>query len=184
MVTRALCKTLSAAERQREQAVTNNNKTAELLLCFTEPTDILLAKQKLLSWSRDEQEDEYIRYKRCMDNFQSPSGTASHEGNRKKESTNTRSTKTNKTEVKIERGKQTSLPISTIKTWNEKYGVKMVNGSKIKLCWYHCNRQGGCRQLATCSNDHNTFPDKYNGKHYTDLTEAQRSDVVKTCQRL
>ena len=60
----------------------------------------------------------------------------------------------------------------------------LVNGSKIKLCWYHCNRQGGCRQLATCSNDHNTFPDKYNGKHYTDLTEAQRSDVAKTCQRL
>jgi len=183
MVTRALCKTLIAAERQREQALTSKHNTTELLLSYSEPPEIMALKQKLLSWSRDEQEDEYIRFKRCMDTHQSPNTTVTRETGKKKESNNSRPTRNSRTEVKSEREKPPTLPNFTRKTWSEKYGPKTVRGNKVKLCFYHCNRQGGCAQMATCPNDHTTFPDKYNGKHFADLTEGQRSEVLAACQK-
>ena len=183
MVTRALCKTLTTAERQREQSLTNANNATELLLCYYETPELLNVKQRLLSWSRDEQEDEFIRFKRCMDTFQSPNGGTMADTAKKKENTNTRSAKTPKTETKTEHTKTQLLPMNTIATWNTKYGKKMVNGSKVDLCWYHCNRNGGCKQESTCPNNHTAYPDKYNGKRFTDLSEGQRGDVIRSCNK-
>jgi len=105
-----------------------------------------------------------------MDTHLSPSGTVTREVGKKRESDSTRSTKNSKTEIKIERGKLIPIPVTTQKSWNEKYGTKVIKGNKVTLCWYHCNRHGGCKQRSTCPNDHTTLPDKYNGKHYTELT--------------
>ena len=183
MVTRALCKTLTSAMRQRDQALINTNNDTEQPLCYIEPLDVNQIKQKLISWSRDDQEDEYIKYKRFLDTYQSPNGTQHTESVKKRESTtNSRTLRSDKQEAKSER-KTVSMPSIPIATWTEKYGTKIVNGSKVKLCWYHCNRQGGCGRQDTCPNDHSHYPDKYNGKCYKDLTDGQRNDIQKACKR-
>jgi len=182
MVTRALCKTLTSAMRQRDQALIMTTDDSELLLCYREPLEVNRLKQKLIGWSRDDQEDEFIRFKRCMDTYQSPNNTRLTDTGKKRDAPKTRQPRSDKTEVKTERKMVALLMQSTMPVWSEKYGTKLVNGKKIKLCWYHCNRRQGCEREATCPNDHAHYPDKYNGKKFADLSEVQRNEIARICK--
>ena len=182
MVTRALCKTLTSAMRQRDQDLIMTTDDTELLLCYKETLEVNRIKQKLLGWSRDDQEDEFIRFKRCMDTYQSPSSTKPTDTGKRRETPNARQPRYEKTEAKSENKMVALLHTSTVPTWTEKFGTKMVNGSKVKLCWFHCNRKQGCAKEATCPNDHTHYPDKYRGKKFAELSEALRNDIARICK--
>ena len=154
----------------------------ELLLCYKETLEVNRIKQKLLGWSRDDQEDEFIRFKRCMDTYQSPSSTKPTDTGKRRETPNARQPRYDKTEAKSENKMVALLHTSTVPTWTEKFGTKMVNGSKVKLCWFHCNRKQGCAKEATCPNDHTHYPDKYRGKKFAELSEALRNDIARICK--
>ena len=64
--------------------------------------------------------------------------------------------------------------------WRELYGSKTVNGQMINLCWFFCNRPGGCNNAA-CPSDHTEFPLAYKEKPLMQSSKDFQEEVVRKC---
>ena len=66
--------------------------------------------------------------------------------------------------------------------WRNAYGETRVNGKVVILCWFHCNRPGGCIKKDGCQHDHHTFPQAYKGKALEKCTTAFQKEVLDKCK--
>ena len=64
--------------------------------------------------------------------------------------------------------------------WRELYGTKTENGKTTNLCWYSCNRPGGCNNAA-CPSDHREFPIAYKGKPLMQSPKDFQEEVLRKC---
>jgi len=69
------------------------------------------------------------------------------------------------------------------KKWEHEYGEIRVNGKVVILCWYHCNRPGGCVRESECLNDHKQFPAAYKAKPLGKCTATLQKEVLAKCKR-
>ena len=67
------------------------------------------------------------------------------------------------------------------KKWMNMYGETRVNGKVVVMCWYHCNRPGGCVRKTECTHDHTMFPSAYKGKHLEKCTPSFQKEVLQKC---
>jgi len=195
LVTRAPCKTLLSAQRQREQALMHPGFGEELLLTYVEPDDVTRAKTKLLEWSRETQADDMVRFRRCME--AAGVETAMESGTTKQVRFGTTATAPRDTSGTYDRKlpmtpttapsvkrepKSPSIYLIDKKMWDTSYGAIGVSGNKNTLCWYHSNRPGGCRN-SNCINDHTSYPTFYGGLPFASLSADKQRSVLNECKR-
>jgi hypothetical protein len=65
--------------------------------------------------------------------------------------------------------------------WSHHYGETRVNGKVVIMCWYHCNRPGGCVKKDDCSHDHGRYPEAYKGKPLDKCSGAFQKEVLQKC---
>jgi len=193
LVTRALCNTMMAAQRQREQVLMHPTHPDELLLSYKEPADIATAKQRLMEWSRDGQADEIIRFQRCIasrgepDNLHQPPRTQRSGAGSSWEPPNQHE-KTKSVQFAQVVDKTKRSPISGINPnsmdkamWKKLYGDKKVNGKTVSLCWFNCNRINGCVLGNKCQQSHDSLPAPYMGKKFPQMSEDKQQEVLTQC---
>ena len=199
LVTRAICKVMISAQRQREQAL-NYDKSDDLVLTYVEPDWVTDAKSKLLQWSRESQADEMVKFRRYMEaaGFSPSAGSNSQRmGERNKGPTQQTSSVTFAS-VEKSRPKKLSLtsenktgsgPMSQLNDmdkdkWVKDYGNVTVNGRKVKICWWHANRKGGCAKESSCPNNHSHYPTQYGGLPFARLKIDEQKSIMSACKRL
>ena len=64
--------------------------------------------------------------------------------------------------------------------WRELYGSKTVNGQMVNLCWFFCNRPGGCNNSA-CPSNHTEYPLAYKEKPLMQSPKDFQEEVVRKC---
>ena len=166
------------------------------MLCFKETEAITLSKAKLLEWDRDAQVDQQIQWRRCMEQTNTSSaetgygrfGGKSRGGYGGGDVTYQPKTMGSATRVKTEGApapKSFSMEINfnkiDKKKWQHEYGETRINGKVLIMCWYQCNRPGGCVRKDECAHDHKHFPTEYKGRHLEKCSSAFQKEVLKKC---
>jgi len=199
LVTRAVCKVMISAQRQREQAL-NYDKSDDLVLTYVEPDWVTDAKSKLLQWSRESQADEMVKFRRYMEaaGFSPNTGSTSQRTSERNKGSTQQPSSVTFASVEKSRPKKPSLT-SENKTgsglmsqlngmdkekWQKDYGNVTVNGRKVKICWWHAHRTGGCSRESTCPSDHSHYPTQYGGLPFARLKIDEQKSIMSACKRL
>ena len=194
--TRALARNLLASQRQRAQDLQYEDTTGEEQLCFREPDEVQELKAELMAWSREVQIQEQLKFDRC---FSRMGGGLPTPRKAPSEPTGVRfptpSPLANPTSfprgalkvpggdqqrVKLEGKMMVSYNRIGHTKWREMYGSKTVDGTMTKLCWFFCNRPGGCNN-ASCNEDHVEYPHAYKGKPLMQNPKDFQEEVVRKC---
>ena len=159
-------------------------------------------KRRLMEWNRDAQIDQQIQWTRCYEQAHgsSPANYESRGGNKRSRYGNQdgqgggKTTWASSTMIKQEGGTPRTASATTKSStmdinfnridkqkWTHTYGETRVNGKVVILCWYHCNRPGGCVRKDECAHDHKLFPSEYKGRHLEKCPSAFQKEVLKKC---
>jgi hypothetical protein len=65
--------------------------------------------------------------------------------------------------------------------WKREYGETRVDGKVVLMCWYHCNRPGGCVRQSECIHNHTVLPTAYKGKTLETCTPTFQKEVLRKC---
>jgi hypothetical protein len=196
MVTRAISRFLLQAQRQRNQELMFGDESGEEMLCFKETAAVAMSKVRLLEWNRDAQIDQQIQWTRCYEQATGVRGGGGQSRGRYDGNTGTGGAKQGSYDgrVKLEGGgtqggasgtKSTLMKINYNKIdkqkWRHAYGETRVNGKVVLMCWYYCNRPGGCVKQKECVHEHTVYPKEYKGKALEKCSEDFQREVLKKC---
>ena len=179
-----------------------SDESGEESLCFKETEAMKSAKQKLLEWNRDSQIDQQIQWARCYEQAtgrEARTGEGYNGGKNTGAQQGTGTTRHRQVAfndlVKIEGaggqsrgntgGRDGMMVINYNKIdktkWMNEYGETRIGGTVHMLCWYHCNRPGGCVRKDECKHKHNTFPECYKGKPLGKCPVSMQKEVLQKC---
>ena len=154
-----------------------------------------------MSWSRDAQVDQQIQWARCFENAASngisleltPAGTRGRGRQGANETPVVRKGVTF-AQVRMAEGDDATatrvkhegmeIPFNQIdkSKWDTAYGKIRVAGKNALLCWYHCNRPGGCVREGNCSHDHSQYPAAYKAKPLIKCGGTFQKEVLAKCK--
>jgi hypothetical protein len=176
------------------------DESGEEMLCFKETSGLAASKSRLTEWNRDAQIDHQIQWDRCYEQATGLSASTSengasgrkgaygarggnggmqHQGMSQQVKTeggaNNRSstTKTSTMDINFNKIDKTK--------WMREYGETRVDGKVVMMCWYHCNRPGGCVRQAECVHNHKILPSAYKNKTLEKCTPAFQKEVLRKC---
>jgi hypothetical protein len=194
MATRAISRFLLQAQRQRQQEMMFADDSGEDMLCFKETNAITVSKEGLEAWSRDAQIDKQIQWGRCFEQAKMERGMNDRGRHGGRMDNGRGATKVFDFPIKREendrggsrqgeRKDNTGFRYNRIekRKWMLEYGETRVNGKVVILCWYHCNRPGGCVKPSDCRHDHTKYPEQYKGKALDQCSSVFQQEVLKKC---
>jgi hypothetical protein len=204
--TRVLARLLVNSERQRKQELlyATNVTEADALLSYEESEEGKDSKLALQAWSRERQAQEMIQWQRCYEVAATRMGHVPVKP--RKMATNLSGAKA---AVTFAAASPTTLPAITYgspastgnqlggsrnaqnqihvawkeidrEKWRQNYGI---GTGGTALCWFHCNRPGGCTQGAQCENDHSQYPTAYGDKALSANVAMFQKEVALKCRR-
>ena len=156
-----------------------------------------------MDWNRDNQIDQQIQWARCFEEANANAGQAGDsygggKGRGKYASSDLPAvgkSVTWQSNGKLESGgapattrtaRDDSMAINfnriDKKKWDHEYGEIRVQGKVTLLCWYHCNRPGGCVRETECVKDHKLFPTSYNAKPLGKCSASFQKEVLAKCK--
>jgi hypothetical protein len=197
MVTRAISRCFLQAQRQRNQELMFADESGEEMLCFKDTSALAASKRRLSEWNRDAQIDQQIQWDRCYE--QATGQSAGAHDTARKGAHGGRGGNGGSTEqqfaqhMKMEGGgggrqamaKSSTMDINFNKIdktkWMREYGETRVDGKVVLMCWYNCNRPGGCVRQTECVHNHKVLPTAYKGKTLEKCTPAFQKEVLRKC---
>ena len=200
LVTRAISRFLLQAQRQRKQELMFADESGEEMLSFKSTEELTNAKRRLLEWNRDAQVDQQIQWARCFEhaNANNAAGNGSSHGKPKVRfggetsygrggSSSAGGRSDNGTDGPAPRTKHEGMEINfhsiDRKKWDHHYGEIRIGGKVVMLCWYHCNRPGGCIRDTDCTRDHRQYPTAYKTKPLIKCVATFQKEVLAKCAR-
>ena len=199
LVTRAISKCLLLAQRQRNQVLLFADNSGEEMLNFHPSESLRDAKMKLMDWDREAQIDQQIQWARCFAEATAqgtPTGGAGSGGRHVRyppgespyaykpgqgpPKPDTSTTPPARKTVKFE-GLDINFNKIEKKLWDNNYGEIRVGGKVVLLCWYFCNRPGGCVKGTDCSHEHGQYPAAYKSKPLAKCSTTFQKEVLAKC---
>jgi hypothetical protein len=198
MATREIAKFFEESQRQRTISLQHSPANPPEVLAHVEPEELRRSRMALLDWNRESQALQDVQFQRSYDmavqrgllqsqvrNRDRTDNNAN--GNRNRRPNNARRNNNGKGGGKGTgkgnqgKGGQRSPtdPHGMDKAkWATAYGTSS-NGKK--LCWWFSHGNKPCSR-SPCAHVH-AHPDKYNGKHYKDLSKSDQAAVMAACQQ-
>jgi len=206
MVTREIAKFFEESQRQRTITLQHTPATPPEVLTYVEPEELRRSRMALLDWNRESQALQDVQFQRSYDmavqrgllqskDRQQQSDRARNRGGNDNNANGSRNRRPNnarrnnnnngggKGKGKGGQGKggqrSPTDPHGMDKAkWAAAYG-SASNGRK--LCWWFSHGNKPCSR-SPCAHVH-SHPDKYNGKHYKDLSKSDQAAVMAACQQ-
>jgi len=201
MVTREIAKFFEESQRQRTITLQHTPSSPSEVLSYNEPEELRRSRMALLDWNRETQALQDVQFQRSYDMavqrgiLQHPSRHQDRNRNRAGNDNNGGGNRNNrrnndrrnngkgggkgKGKDKGKGGNRSDTdPHGMDKSkWAAAYGAAS-NGRK--LCWWFSHGNKPCSRTP-CAHVH-SHPDKYNGKHYKDLSKAEQASIMAACK--
>jgi hypothetical protein len=197
MVTREIAKFFEESQRQRTITLQHTAASPSEVLSYIEPEELRRSRMALLDWNRETQALQDVQFQRSYDMAVQRGllhNSARHSDRNRNRDRDDRNNRRNndrrnnhgkgggKGKGKGNHGKggqrSENDPYGMDRSkWATAYG-SASNGKK--LCWWFSHGTKPCSR-SPCSHVH-AHPDKYNGKHFKDLSKSEQMAVMTACK--
>jgi hypothetical protein len=196
MVTREIAKFFEESQRQRTITLQHTAATPSEVLSYVEPEDLRRSRMALLDWNRETQALQDVQFQRSYDMavqrglLRAPANHSDRNRNRNDGNPNGQRNNRRDNDRRGKGGgkgkgkggkggsRSDNDPHGMDKSkWAAACGAAS-NGKK--LCWWFSHGNKPCSR-SPCAHVH-AHPDKYNGKHFKDLSKSEQMAVMAACK--
>jgi hypothetical protein len=189
-ITRQIAKVLLNAERRRDQDLCPGSEDADdgAMMSYKDTATLLANRTQLLAITRESMAEEQARWQHHYARSGQGFGGATPKqakGGAQSAPPRTPATPASKGQQGGAGNKPAGDGWSKIKkaNWHKVYGPQTIDGKAVDLCFFHCNRPGGCSfDEASCRNDHAGYPPEYHGQGFAAIGPTAQQEVVRKCE--